>query len=232
MILRTLMVLLAFGLASCTDVAPRGGGDILVLGDSLMAWNRGQDGSIADAIDAVLERDVVSKAVSGAQFDNGSGLAGAVGFDIRRQLQPGRWNWIVLNGGANDLSADCGCGACGPVVDRLIGADAMSGAIPAFVTHLRHATGAQVLWMGYYEGKGTGAFAGCRDDLVTMEDRIARFAALKPGVHFIDAEDVFNPRDLSHFAPDGIHPSPKASALIGAHLARRIARSQITDGAL
>lgn len=227
--LRALILMLTVGLASCTDVAPRGGGDILVLGDSVMAWNGSRDASIGDALGAALDRNVINKAVPGAQFDNRSGIAGAVGFDIQRQVPPGRWNWVVLNGGANDLSADCSCGACGPVVDALIGPDAASGAIPAFVTRLRQETGAQVLWMGYYEGSGRGAFAGCRDDLVAMEARIARFAARTPGVHFVDAEDVFDPRDPSHFAPDGIHPSAKASALIGAHLARRIARSQSAD---
>lgn len=217
--------------ASCTDVAPRGGGDILVLGDSVMAWNSASNASIGDALSTQLAQSVTSKAVPGAQFDNNSRVAGAVGFDVRRQMQPGRWNWVVMNGGANDLAADCDCGACGASVDALIAADGRSGAVPDFIRSVRQQSGAAVLWMGYYAGSGTGSFAGCRDDLVEIEARIARFAAGQPGVHFSDAEAVIDRSDPTLFAPDNIHPSPKGSALIAAHLAESIRardpRSQI-----
>ena len=212
-------------LAACTDPAPRGGGDILVLGDSVMAWNGGPGAAIPAAISATLDRAVISKAVPGAQFDNASGLAGAVGFDIQRQFPGGRWQWIVLNGGANDLGADCGCGACDPAVDALIRADAQTGAIPAFITKLRAQSGARILWMGYYAGNGKGSFQGCRADLVRIEARIALFAASSPGVYFTDAEDVIDPRDPTLFARDNTHPSEKGSAVIGAHLADVIARA-------
>lgn len=206
-------------LAACTDIAPRGGGDVLVLGDSVMAWNATSGASIGDGISRQLIRDVTSKAVAGAQFDNASGLAGAVGFDIMRQLPEGRWNWIVMNGGANDLSSDCGCRPCAPSVEALIDSRASGGAIPAFMQKLRRETGARVLWMGYYAGSGSGSFEGCRGDLVELERRIARFAAATDGVYFADAEDVIDRRDPSLFAPDDVHPSPKGSGIIAAHLA-------------
>jgi lysophospholipase L1-like esterase len=209
-------------LMACTDQAPRGGGDILVLGDSVMAWNSASNASIPDAMGRALGRSVVSRAVPGAQFDNPSRIAGAVGFDIQRQLPSGRWNWVVINGGANDLGADCGCGACGPAVDDLIGADNVSGSIPTFIQKLRGATGANVVWMGYYAGSGQGSFAGCRDDLVALEARLARFAASQPGISFVDSEDVIDRSDRSLFAPDNTHPSAKGSALIGTYLAQHI----------
>ena len=212
-------------LAACTDPAPREGGDILVLGDSVMAWNGSQGAAIPEAISAALGRKVISKAVPGAQFDNASGLAGAVGFDIQRQFPGGRWHWIVLNGGANDLGADCGCGACGSTVEALINTDAARGAIPTFITRLRAQTGARILWMGYYAGNGKGSFQGCRPELVTIDARIARFAESQPGVFFSDAEDVIDPRDPSLFAYDNTHPSAKGSAVIGAYLAQVIARA-------
>jgi lysophospholipase L1-like esterase len=207
---------------SCGDTAPREGGDILVLGDSVLAWNSSSNASIPDVISRTLDRDVVSKAVPGAQFDNASSIAGAVGFDIQRQLPSGLWNWVVINGGANDLGSDCGCGACGPVVDGLIGADATSGAIPAFIKRVQRTTGGQVVWMGYYAGSGQGSFAGCRDDLVELEKRIARFATASPRVSFVDAEDVIDRKDRSQFAGDNTHPSAKGSALIGTYLAQHI----------
>tara|TARA_R110002074_G_scaffold166282_2_gene326717 strand:- start:3286 stop:4026 length:741 start_codon:yes stop_codon:yes gene_type:complete len=222
-VLRVVVCMSLFAiLVGCTDQAPRRGGDILVLGDSVMAWNSASNASIPDAMGRVLGRNVVSKAVPGAQFDNPSGIAGAVGFDIQRQLPPGRWNWVVINGGANDLGSDCGCGACGPVVDGLIGADNTSGSIPAFIQKVRGVTGANVVWMGYYAGSGQGSFAGCRDDLIELEVRLARFAASQAAVSFADSEDVIDRNDRMLFAGDNTHPSAKGSALIGAYLAQHI----------
>ncbi|MEH6674655.1 MAG: SGNH/GDSL hydrolase family protein [Sulfitobacter sp.] len=224
------MLMLGLTLSACTDRTPKGGGDILVIGDSVMAWNGSNDQAIPDAMATALDRDVISKAVPGAQFSNDSTLLSAVGFDIQDQYPGGRWNWIIVNGGANDLGFnDCKCGACTPVVDTLIGADAASGEVPAFLSRLR-SSGAQVMWMGYYAGNGKGSFEGCRDDLVLLERRIARFAAQTPGVTFLDSELVIDRNDPSLFASDNTHPSPKASALIGAYLAKgisaRSARSQ------
>ena len=214
------VLLIVTGLSACTDTAPRGGGDILVLGDSIMAWNGGR--SIPDVIANQTGRSVTSRAVPGAQFDNGSTIASAVGFDIQQQFPGGRWNWVVVNGGANDLSADCGCGACGASVNALIAPDGQSGSIPAFLQRLRTQTGAQVMWMGYYAGSGSGSFAGCRDDLVEIESRIATFAAGRPGIHFVDSEDVIDRGDRGLFAGDNVHPSARGSARIGAYLAQEI----------
>ncbi|UOA30481.1 hypothetical protein DSM110093_00230 [Sulfitobacter sp. DSM 110093] len=218
---RILAVLLIItGLSACTDTAPRGGGDILVLGDSIMAWNG--NAAIPDVISNQTGRSVTSRAVPGAQFDNGSTIASAVGFDIQRQFPGGRWNWVVVNGGANDLSADCGCGACGASVNALIGPDGQSGSIPAFLQRLSAETGAQVMWMGYYAGSGSGSFAGCRDDLVEIESRIATFAAGRPGIYFVDSENVIDRGDRGLFAGDNVHPSARGSARIGAYLAQEI----------
>jgi len=213
------VLLIVTGLAACTDTAPRGGGDILVLGDSIMAWNG--SAAIPDVIASTTGRSVTSRAVPGAQFDNESTIASAVGFDIQQQFPGGRWNWVLVNGGANDLSADCGCGACGASVNALISPDGQ-GSISTFLQKLRAETGAQVMWMGYYAGSGSGSFAGCRDDLVEIEARIARFAARTPGMHFVDSEDVIDRSDRGLFAGDNVHPSKRGSARIGAYLAQEI----------
>ena len=86
------LLLVGLALAACTDAAPKGGGDILVIGDSVMAWNGSSDQAIPDAMEASLGRNVVSKAVPGAQFSNDSTLLSAVGFDIQDQYPGGRWN--------------------------------------------------------------------------------------------------------------------------------------------
>ena len=218
-------------LVACTDPAGRGGGNILVLGDSVMAWNGASGRAIGDGLAATLGRQVTDRAVPGAQFDAASGLAGAIGFDIRRQYPGGRWSWIVLNGGANDLGRDCGCGACGAVVDRLIAPDARSGAIPAFLDRLHRESGARIMWMGYYRGNGRGSFQGCRDDLVAMEARIAQLARSRPYLIFADAEDVIDPAEPGIFAADNTHPSPRASALIGRYLGQQILQAERSQSA-
>ena len=78
------------------------------------------------------------------------------------------------------------------------------------------------MWMGYYAGSGSGSFAGCRDDLVEIESRIATFAAGRPGIHFVDSEDVIDRGDRGLFAGDNVHPSARGSAQIGAYLAQEI----------
>ena len=224
-ILRSLVLGLGLVLAGCTDTAPRGGGDILVIGDSVMAWNGSSNASIPDVIGRTLGRDVTDRAVPGAQFANASGIAGAVGFDIQKQYPGGRWNWIVVNGGANDMIGDCKCRSCDRDLDALISPDGRSGAIPAFLTGLR-ASGARVLWMGYYAGNGKGSFNGCRDELVALDARVARFAQTTVGVLFADSEDVLDPTDPASFAPDNTHPSAKGSAVIGTYLARVISQAE------
>lgn len=77
--------------------------------------------------------------------------------------------------------------------------------------------------MGYYKGNGKESFKGCRDDLVLMERRIARFASRMDGITFLDSEAVIDPADDTLFGSDNTHPSPKGSALIGAYLAKAIA---------
>lgn len=196
-----------------------------MIGDSIMAWNRSSDQSIADVLEVRLGRDVISKAVSGAQFDNESGLASAVGFDVQAQYPGGRWNWVVLNGGANDFGfGDCGCGDCSAEVANLISEDGRSGAIPAFLQRVR-AEGAQVLWMGYYNSPGA-SFAGCADDLDRLESRI-KMNLDREGGFFLEGEDFILKSDAANFASDGTHPSPRGSAILGTALADIIKRASL-----
>ena len=221
--MRVIIVLLLAALAACAPVPPKQGGDILAIGDSAMAWNRAGGNSIADAIGKTLDRPVMNLAVSGAVI--GSAQPAAVGnLSIQRQYPGGQWNWIVVNGSANDLGLKCGCGACGPQVNALIGPDGRGGVIPGFVKRLR-ATGAKVLWMGYYTLPKGGFYKGCRDDVAVIESRIAAFAAREEGIFFADAEAVIDPNDLANFTRDKTHPSALGSARVGAYLAQVIARN-------
>lgn len=190
---------------------------ILAVGDSLLAFHSLTGRDVPSRMGAALGAEVENAAVVGARFIQGSGRRSVPG-----QYRAGPWDIVVMNGGANDLLAFCGCSECARILDLLIAPD-LSGAVPDFVAEVRR-SGASVVWMGYYASYRSGRFAGCRPYLVEMDARMARLAARTPGVVFADSEAVIDPGNRGHFALDGIHPSVRGAALIGAFLARRVQR--------
>ena len=220
-----LALCLLTGLASCGLASRQTGGDILVIGDSVMAWNKPSGKDMGRVIAAELEREVVSRAALGARIQ-ASSLGSLVGLSIPDQISAGPWNWIVVNGGANDLGISCGCTRCDAEIDRLISQNATTGAIPDLITKARRQH-AKVLWVGYYQTPNSSSFGGCRPGLVELERRIATYALSHEGVFFIDSEDVFEATNPGLFAPDRTHPSAAGSEVIGRFVAREIAsRSQ------
>jgi lysophospholipase L1-like esterase len=220
--MRTVLLCLLMGLSNC-GLAPRQtGGDVLVIGDSVMAWNRSGAGDIGSVIEAELGREVVNRAALGAQI-RASGLGTLGGLSIPDQLSGGPWNWVVMNGGANDLGVSCGGIRCDAEIDLLISKDGTTGAIPDLMTKARQQQ-AKVLWVGYYQAPNSMSFKGCRPGLVELERRIADFAGTQDGIFFIDSEDVFETTNLGLLAADRTHPSAAGSAVIGRFIAREIAR--------
>jgi lysophospholipase L1-like esterase len=201
-----IVILLMLGLlAACGRNAPEAA-RIVVAGDSIMAWNRVAGGSVADVLEARLGQRVGDVSMSFARVAGGRGA-----LNIPMQLVGLRPDWVVLNGGANDLSG-CGCRGCDAVLMRLISPEGQRGAIPALVSDLR-ARGARVVWADYYTSPryaGTGCVASYRE----LETRLGRMAAGDPGVVLVDLDDVFSATDLTLFAPDRLHPSRKGSARI------------------
>ncbi len=195
---------------------------VLAVGDSILAWHKWTGRDIPSEMGKLLAAQVENGAVAGARFSNASGLGRASGFDVRAQYRAGNWDVVLMNGGANDFLADCDCGDCDPVLDSLITAD-LTGEVPRFVAEVRQG-GASVLWMGYYASHRSGQFAGCRPYLVEYDARMARLAATVPGLEFVDSEAALDPQDRSLFAFDGIHPSPKGAARVGAYLAQSLSQ--------
>lgn len=185
---------------------------IVVAGDSVMAWNRTGGGSVADQLEARLGEPVGDVSLPFAQVAGGRGQ-----LNIPTQLCDVSADWIVLNGGANDIGVGCDCTDCGAIVDRLISTDGTRGAVPALVATLR-SRGAQVIWADYYTAP---RYAGtiCELPYQELEARLARMAALDTGVTLVDMDDVFNPADLTLFASDRTHPSRTGSARIAAQIA-------------
>ena len=186
---------------------------ILAIGDSILAWHKWTGRDIPSEMGRVLGAEVENGAVSGARFVNASERR-----SVRAQYRLGAWDMVLVNGGANDLMALCGCSNCDAVLDRLISPN-LTGVVPDFVNAVRR-DGAAVIWMGYYASYRSGRFVGCRPYLVEYDARLARLAAKTTDLQFIDSEAAIDARDRSLFALDGIHPSPKGARRIGTFLAR------------
>ena len=217
--LRLIAVFLALAGSASADPRP-----ILVMGDSILDWNRGTGRSVADALGADLGRSVENASMSGARLMP-RGFLGRVR-SIPAQYARGDWSWVVLDGGANDLLRDCGCARCDAVLDRLITPDGQRGAIPTLIREVR-AKGPRVLWMGYYGPNGRGgAFDACEDELRELDARVAMLAARTEGVAFADAGDVMGPGNAGDYHRDNVHPGPRGSARIGRHLAAAIREAE------
>ncbi|MEY8838584.1 SGNH/GDSL hydrolase family protein [Cribrihabitans sp. XS_ASV171] len=203
-------------LAACGRGVPESA-RIVVAGDSVMAWNRGVEASVADVLEARLGEPVGDVSLPLARM-----LGGAGPLNIPTQVEGVRAERVVLTGGANDLRGGCDCTDCGPVLDRLISEDGSRGAIPALVSGLR-ARGSQVIWADYYTSPNYAGTA-CERPYRVLEDRLARMAAGREGVTLVDMDEVFRPDDLSLFASDRTHPSAKGSARIADLIASRLGR--------
>lgn len=215
-VMRAVIILSLVLLAACGRGIPPEA-RIVVAGDSVMAWNGLTGGSVADQLETRLGEPVGDVSLPFARVAGGQGQ-----LNIPTQLAGVSAQWVVMNGGANDIGVGCDCTDCGGIVERLISEDGTRGAIPALVTDLRR-RGTQIVWADYYT---TPRYAGttCEAPYQMLETRLARMAALDDGVTLVDMDDVFSPDDLSLFASDRTHPSPKGSALIADLIVPRLKR--------
>lgn len=219
--LRILIVILSvFGTSALADKGAR----ILAMGDSFLVTNSSQKRSIPAVLSKLLKEPVKNRAVSGARIIYNLPISGSLGFNISKQFRQGAWDWIVLNGGGNDLWLGCGCRQCDAKMNRLISRDGTRGEIPKLVSKLR-ATNARVVYVGYLRSPGAWSpIEGCRDDGDELDARIARLAKRDKGVWFVSMADLVKRGDKSFHAPDMIHPSPKGSAAAARRIAKVIAR--------
>lgn len=186
---------------------------VLAIGDSLLAWNAITGGSIPNAVSRNLKTRVVDRSVLAA-FMTPNG--------IPKQFKDGDWDWVVMNGGGNDLWLGCGCNQCEETIDRMISPDGKTGLVPETVSMARE-TGARVVYVGYLRSPGLGSpIEHCKDEAKTFEDRLKKMARRDKSVWFLSLEGLVPEGDRSYFAIDMIHPSRKASAEIGKMIAELI----------
>ena len=207
--MRFLMILLM--VLGVSSAQAKDGARIQLLGDSMMATH-------------VLTGRAVPNWVArqlGEPVDNNS-LTGAMMRGISRQYEPGALDWVVLNGGGNDLWLGCGCNECDARMARVITPDGANGMLPDLVTRIR-ADGARVLYVGYLRSPGFGSpIEHCRALGNEMERRVALMARNMDGVWIISNQDLVPPGDRSFHTFDRVHPSVKGSRAIANRIARSI----------
>jgi hypothetical protein len=198
---------------------------VLVMGDSLMAINRLFGSSVAQSLSKQVGNPVQDNSALGARYFFSLPLLDIAGMDIRSQFNGGPWDYVVMNGGGNDLLFGCGCGKCTLTLNRLISWDGMKGTIPNFVAKLR-ATGARVIYTGYLRTPGLiSPVESCGPLGDEMDRRLALMASRDQGITFMPMSDlVTRDGDRSYHGFDLIHPSVKGSRAIAARIAAVITK--------
>ncbi|SDF40646.1 Lysophospholipase L1 [Celeribacter baekdonensis] len=188
---------------------------ILAIGDSMMAWHMITGNSIADALSDALNEPVVNRSVAGARILYGLPITGALGLKIAKQYHGKPWDWVVINGGGNDLWLGCGCGKCERKINRMVTISGTSGDIPQLISRIRK-TGARVVFVGYLRSPGVDSVIdACRPAGDALEARLIQMAEQMDGVYFLSIADLVPEGDRSYHGADMIHPSKKGSQAIG-----------------
>lgn len=197
-----------------SDAGAAVSGEVLVLGDSYMTWNEERGSSIPMVLAEELAVPVRSEAVPGSQLT-------ATEEPIPSQYRDGDWSWVVLDGGGNDVNDLCRCADCGELLDEILTADGSSGVLVDFVEGVVSGR-RRVAFLGYPtlpEGAEFG-FHRCGEELATLSDRVADYAARTEGMIFVDGRLAVT--DLDGFDDDRVHPSVRGSTALGRALAAAI----------
>lgn len=220
---RVAQALALLALAACTQIDPAAPeARILAIGDSVLAWHGRAGAAVPDVVGRLTGMPVANLSVSGARISTTSPDIAGKGGDIRKQYRTGAWDWVILNGGANDLLAECGCRRCDRVLDSLVGAGGQGGDIRRLIDRIV-SDGAKVVLLGYYDGNVLpNPFSGCGDAVDILNARLEQLALRNPAVAYVAADTVIDPADPAHWFIDRVHPSRLGSRLIGARIAATI----------
>ena len=197
---------------------------ILAMGDSFFAGHKAQNKAVPNVLAKLLNEPVHNRAVPWAWIIYKLPISGSLGLKIERQYRPGNWDWIVLNGGGNDLLLGCGCNRCGARLSKMISPDGTKGAIPRLVAKLRKSN-ARVVYSGYLRSPGASSpIESCRDEGDKLDARLARMAKRDKGVWFVSMADIVPRGDRSFHGADMVHPSRKGSAAAAQRIAKVISK--------
>lgn len=186
---------------------------VQVIGDSILDWNSWLDVSVMDQLEE-KGFEVAANATGGAHLVHPNPFMRFSSYDIRAQFENGNWDWVVIDGGGNDLMHQCGCGFCDMVLDGLVTANGQDGAMPILIERARE-TGAKIILMGYYLGPlSDGPLVSCREEFVALNSRYKAFASQDPEVYFLDVASLIPQDALTRYDFDMLHPSKEGSQIL------------------
>ena len=193
------------------------------VGDSMFDWND-EDSSIPAVVAANLGLPFQNNAIGGTTITE-------VGFPIPEQYEAGTWDWVLVDGGGNDLNDGCECRQCDAVMEEIITADAEQGAMADFVEQIVD-DGYNVALMGYYEMPNNAeyGFDQCNDELGVLLPRYQLLAERFERVTFIDIREVVSPQTTPQaYDEDQVHPSTEGARMIAEHIASVLRASNLRD---
>lgn len=196
---------------------------ILVIGDSMLAAHRISGRAVSDTVERATGIRVKDNSVLGARIIYRLPISGSLGLNIGRQYRKGNWDWVIINGGGNDLWLGCGCNRCERKLNQLAAKNGSgAGEIPKLIRKAR-SSGAKVIYVGYLRSPGAGSpIEHCRDEGDELERRVKAFADTDRSVFHVSLRDLVPNGDRSFHGADMIHPSLKGSREIGKRIARVI----------
>ena len=186
---------------------------IYAIGDSVMEWNIGE-GSIPEEVGELLDKSAYNAAIGGSMMSTEED------WSIPNQYEFGDWDWVIVDGGANDLNELCDCGPCETVQEDI------ADAYRSLVESIRSEDIRMVIW-GYY-GIPTEApeFGNCNAAIDELSQMQAALADEDDGVFWVNGKVDITGEDLSYYDDDLIHPSLKGSRKIAEQIVEAIESAQ------
>ena len=187
------------------------------IGDSIFDWNDKQ--SIPQVVGDELGMSVVNNAIGGSKVIGDEG--------IPLQYEEGDWQWVLIDGGGNDLNEGCGCTddeVCNDIINDIIVEDGSGGLIYDVVERATE-DGHNVALLGYYEDSVDSEFGNCNDELYVLRQRNTNLASLFETVIFVDPTEVVTPDMTEAYDDDLVHPSEEGGRIVGEFIAESIEKS-------
>ena len=185
---------------------------ILAIGDSIFEWHIWNQHSVPEQLGRELGISVYNNAISGSLITEETPTG------IRNQYIEGDWEWVVMDGGGNDLNILCQCDKCSETQDKV------EAVYKEFLQQLLERENLKIIIWGYYglPEKAKYGFDECQDDFEELRRRQKKISDTNERIFFVDGSKEITGDDKSYFYIDKIHPSRKGTEVIGRQLSEVI----------
>ena len=195
---------------------------IFVTGDSAFRWNHLSNRSAADVLEAEIGRPVYSAARTGDLMTKApqcvlpGWCVSAQATSIPQRYIAGNWQWVVVNGGINDLWKRCECGDCQETLNQI------EQSLTDFVLRRVEEGHRVMIWSYYSLPSGPFGADACNLALQQLSERQRALARTSDKIFWVDGTQALDPSNHQHYFLDKVHPSVLGSRRIGEQLARAI----------